>query len=141
MTSRPVRPGSAPFRGVTKHARAKEQERSSWAGPHLVLATWDTSGVGSVVTDVINFGTIFEGQPFFAYGVEPQEDQILTAGDYPFTSCGVASWVRTPPTNDRGESFYIGASIWINVQSNNEYRLRFRFGFEGIAIRNREYIG
>lgn len=143
MTSRPkTPPGSAPYRGVERAARAREVDRNAWAGNNLVVTSWDTIGSGTTVTPSLTFGAVFEDRPFFSYGVELQENETLATGDYPFTSCGVQEWQTViSETDDRGIPFYSGAIVWIRVSSTQSYRLRFRFAFEGIVIRNREYVG
>jgi hypothetical protein len=102
---------------------------------------YDTIGSGELVTELLDFKTVYEGAPFFAYGVELQPGEVLEAGDYPFVSCGVSEWdtniveeddtIKTP--------LYLGASIYINVVSSKQYNLRFRLSFEGIALKNVEY--
>lgn len=142
MTSRPnTPPGSAPFRGIERAGRTRETDRNSWAGSQLVLATWDTIGSGTILTAGITFGVVFEGQPFFSYGVELQENQTLVDNDYPFTACGVSEWQTTVADDERGQLFYTGAVVWIRVDAGTSYRLRFRFAFEGTVIRNREFVG
>jgi hypothetical protein len=133
-------PGSAPFRRIENATRARELDRQGWAGSHLVLAAWDTIGSGTITTEPILFGTVFEDEPFFSYGVELQEDETLVDGDYPFTSCGISEWQTTAPRDVDGKIFYLSGIVWISVVAAKSYRLRFRFGFEGIAMRNREYI-
>lgn len=141
MTVPGTSPASAPFRGIERAQRAREFDRSSWAGSHLVFASWDTIGNGTILTEPIAFGTVFEGQPFFGYGVELQEGETLVAGDYPFTSCGISEWQTTVPRQEESQLFYLSAIVWIRVQASKSYRLRFRFAFEGTAMRNRELIG
>jgi hypothetical protein len=134
--------GSNAYRGLDRAARHREVDRTGWAGSQLVLTTWDTIGSGTILTDLIPFGTVFEGQPFFSFGVELQEEETLTEADYPFVTCGVQEWQRTAESAlQRAERFYTGATIWIAVSSFRQYRLRYRFAFEGTAMRNREHIG
>lgn len=116
-------------------------DRATWADTTQVILTYDTIGSGELVTEMIDFKTVFEDTPFFAYGVELQTGETLETGDYPFVSCGVSEWdtnvveeeetVKTP--------LYLGAAIYINVVSSKQYKLRFRLSFEGIAIKNVEY--
>lgn len=142
MTSRSgTPPGSAPFRGIDRAGKTREVDRNSWAGSQLVLATWDTIGSGTILTGGITFGAVFEGRPFFSYGVELQENETLVDGDYPFTACGVSEWRTTELADERAQPFYTGAVVWIRVDANFPYRLRFRFAFEGTVVRNREHIG
>lgn len=142
MTSRPnTAPGSAPFRGLERAARTRETDRNSWAGNNLVVTTWDTIGSGTTQTGGLTFGSVFEGRPFFSYGVELQENETLVDGDYPFTACGVLEWTTTVAADERAQLFYTGAVVWIRVDAGTQYRLRFRFAFEGTVIRNREFVG
>lgn len=116
-------------------------DRDTWAGPHLVVTAYDTVGSGEFNTELIEFGTVFEDAPFFAYGVELAENETLVDGDYPFVSCGVSQWEVTKTEEDvAGLNYYLGAYVWVNVVSSKQYRLRFRLSFEGTAMKNVEYF-
>ena len=125
---------------VRKAAKRQELDRATWAQPIQVVAAYETEGVGELITDVIDFGTAFEGPPFFSYGVELMEDQVLVEGDFPFVTCGVQEWVLSGEASDDVPARYIGAVVWIRVSSATRYRLRFRLSFEGVAFRNAEFL-
>lgn len=143
MTARHGGSVSHAYQGINRSNRQREVSRTAWAGSNLVLTAWDTIGSGTTLTDLIEFGTIFEGQPFFSFGVELQEDETLVEGDYPFVTLGVQEWQRTEQTteDDITLRFYTGAVVWIAVTASKSYRLRHRLAFEGTAMRQRQHIG
>ena len=119
-----------------------ELDRETWADTSVVVAARDTIGAGELITELIDFGTVFEEAPFFSFGVEAQEGEVLEPGDFPFVSVGVSEWqvTKTDEGDPNTPTYYLGAYVWINVVSRKPYRLRFRFSFEGIALRNVEYF-
>lgn len=141
--SRPHTPGSSSFRGIDNTRRSREIDRSAWAGDGREVLVWQTQGTGYVVTPEIKFRTVFDGEPFFSYGVELQEGETLAEGDFPFVSAGVAQWgiIRSNVTDDERPVFYTSAVIWIAVDATKEYKLQWRFAFQGTVMRNREHIG
>lgn len=133
--------GSHAYRGINRGTRRREVDRSAWAGSQLVFTSWDTIGAGTTLTELIPFGVVFEGQPFFSFGVELQEGETLVAGDYPHVAAGVQEWERTAQTGfAEAERFYTGARVWISVSSSKAYKLRHRLAFEGTVMRHREHI-
>lgn len=127
------------YRGLDRSTRSKRLDEGAWAGPSLVVASYDVEGPGSLTTEEISFGTVFESVPFFAWGVELVEGGVLQEGDYPFATAGVSSWNQTS-SSEEGQPYYLGAFIYISVVSSFSYKLRFRFSFEGLAMRNVEYF-
>ena len=121
---------------IRKAATRQNLDRDTWAGNTLVILSYDTQGVGVIQTGVLDFGIVYEGPPFFSYGVEVQSGQALVSGDFPEVSAGVASWEIT----EGAMPFYLGADLWITVRANSPYRLRFRLSFEGISMRNTEHF-
>ena len=130
-------PGYAKVRRAIKR---RELERSTWAQPIQVVVSYDTLGVGELTTDPIMFGTVYEGPPFFSYGVELAEGETLVDGDFPFVTCGVQAWITGEEVSDVRPVPYIGAVVWIRVASSTRYQMRFRLSFEGMAFRNTEYL-
>jgi hypothetical protein len=129
------------YRNIRKAATDIRLDRDTWAKNSVVIMAYDTSGVGTFETEVIDFGLVFEDTPFFAYGAELQPGQTLIDGDFPIINCGVGEWATTKPEDDPGaKPFYIGASLWIVVNATTPYNLRFRLSFEGIAMSNVEYF-
>lgn len=126
---------------VRRANERKELDRGTWAGTQLLIVTYDTFGVGEIETELIDFGVVFDGVPFFAYGVETLPDQILTVGDFPLVTVGVRSWHTTEADEDsQAKLFYLGAFLWISIGATTTYRLRFRLSFEGTTMRNVEYF-
>lgn len=116
-------------------------DRATWADTTQVILAYDTIGSGELVTEMLDFKTVFEGTPFFAYGVELQPGETLEEGDYPFVSCGISEWeTNLVEEEETGKTpVYLGAAVYINVVSSKQYKLRFRLSFEGIAVKNVEY--
>ena len=130
------------YRSLRQATARQELDRATWADTTQVLLAYDTVGSGTLTTELLEFRTVFEGAPFFAYGVELQPDEILSPSDYPFVTCGIAEW-ETNTVDEDGNlldfPIYLGAYIYINVVSSKQYKLRFRLSFEGIALKNVEY--
>ena len=125
-----------------RQADLKQQfDRATWADTTQVILTYDTVGSGELVTEMLDFLTVFEGTPFFAYGVELADGETLEPGDYPFVTCGISEWeTNLVDEEETGKTpVYLGAAVYINVVSSKQYKLRFRLSFEGIAIKNVEY--
>jgi hypothetical protein len=126
---------------IRRAEQAKQLDRATWAGPTVLIFAYDTIGRGVIETELLDFGLVFEGPPFFSYGAEVQPGQALVAGDYPEITLGVKEWHRSDIEIDsRAVPFYLGAYLWISIQSASTYRLRFRLSFEGTAVRNVEYF-
>ncbi len=130
-------PGYVRSRRATKR---QELDRATWAQPIQVVVAYETEGVGELLTDPIDFGVVFEGAPFFSYGVELVEDQTLVSGDFPFVTCGVNEWVTVEEESDQVLQRHTGAVVWIRVSSATQYQMRFRLSFEGVAFRNTEFL-
>lgn len=138
MTSRPVR---NTYPRIRRAETRIELDRGTWAENTFVVMTYDTVGTGVFNTELIDFGVVFEGRPFFSYGVELQGGEELVDNDYPMVTAGVAEWQTTEIVEDQQSlPFYLGAYLFISVDSSSSYRLRFRLAFEGIAMRNVEYF-
>lgn len=134
-----MRYGSANFRRIDQANRAREVERTAWAGPALVMAEWEITAPGTAMAGPFMFATVFEEPPHFSWGVELMAG-TLQGNDYPQATCGIAGWV-IKETRTNGPVLFLGAEIFITVQCQTSYPLRFRFGFEGVALRNPELIG
>lgn len=126
---------------VNRASRARTLDRGTWAENTVVVLTLDVRAPGEQGAHEVAFGTVFEHEPLFTYGVELVEGQTLVARDFPFVSCGVADWtpLQVDPANPE-EVYFVGATLWINIVCNTEYRLRFRLGFEGVAFKNVERL-
>lgn len=129
------------YQRVRKADRKQEFDRATWANTTQVILSYDTIGSGELATGLLDFKTVFEGAPFFAYGVELQPGDTLVEGDYPFVTCGIAEWQTNTNVEDDTAKvpLYLGAYVYISVVSSKQYRLRFRLSFEGIAMKNVEY--
>lgn len=136
-----IGPSSTGFRSVDQARLSRERDRSTWAVEQHEYVLWETFGAGSVLTPPILFKKAFEGQPSFYYGVEADPISPLVAGDYPFLSSGVAEWGIVQANDEGRASFHTSATVWITVDSVNNYTLRWTFTFSGTVMRNREYIG
>lgn len=136
-------PGNA-YPRIRRAERSRQLDRDTWAGSTLLVMSYDTAGTGVIESELIDFGVVYEGPPFFSYGVELQAGQTLVSGDYPKVTAGVREWelasTDTENTDARATPFYLGAYLWFSIDADNAYRLRFRLSFEGIAIRNVEYL-
>lgn len=118
----------------------QEFDRNAWADALVVVTTFDTTGFGEAQSGLIDFGTVFENPPFFSYGVELQEGGTLVDGDFPFVTAGVSEWATMDADDQVGVQYYTGANVWVRIASITEYPLRFRFTFEGTAMRNVEHF-
>jgi len=127
------------YPGVRKAATKSRLDQQTWAGNTLLLLSYDTIGAGEFDTPPLDFGLVFEGAPFFSFGVELQPGEVLLPSAYPAVMCGVREWqVTEVEADDQTTPYYIGASLWIFVSS--PYLLRFRLSFEGITMRNVEHF-
>lgn len=129
------------YPSIRRADTAKDLDRQTWAGLTTLTFSYDTVGRGIVETELLDFGLVFEGPPFFSYGVETQPGETLVSGDYPEVTLGVKEWHITETEGDsRAIPFYLGAYVWISIGSATSYKLRFRLSFEGIAVRNVEHF-
>jgi hypothetical protein len=129
------------YNRVRRAEQRKDLDRLTWSGTSVAQVAYETIGSGQFITEVLNFGTVFEGTPFFSFGVELIEGQFLVDGDYPFVTAGVSAWEQIPSLeeallNPTRTVHYLGANVWINVASSTQYGLRWRLSFEGITPRN-----
>ncbi len=118
----------------------RQLDRDTWAGISLLVLSYDTEGVGSLETELLDFSTVFEGPPFFSWGVEAGPGQQIFEGDYPAVACGVSRWETTTPSETRVVPMYLGAYVWLSIAAGFPYKLRFRLSFEGTSFRNVEYF-
>jgi hypothetical protein len=129
------------YRNIRKAGTRTKLDRDTWAGISLLVVSYDTEGVGSTETELLDFGTVFEEPPVFSWGVEAAPGQEIFEGDYPAVSCGVIGWETTEVEEDsRAIPYYLGAYAWLSVASGFPYKLRFRLSFEGTTLRNVEYF-
>lgn len=141
MTARPL--GTYPR--IRQADRRTDLDRRTWAGEDKVVMTYDllNTGTGTVETEMLDFGLVFEGPPFFSYGVEVIPGNELVAGQYPQVTAGVREWLVSTADDEYIESaklpFYLGASLWLGVEFT-VMPLRFRLSFEGISMRNVEHF-
>ena len=82
------------YGNVRRKELSRGLDRNTWASLTQVVFEQETEGSGTLVTDPLLFGTVFEGPPTLSYGVELQEGQTLVDRDYPFVSAGVASYIQ-----------------------------------------------
>lgn len=128
------------YRRIRQANKRQALDRGQWADETQLLIANDFSGAGSQLIDV-EFGIVFDGAPLYSWGVELQEDEILTPGDYPHVTSGVSSWVtKQASTNEQSNLLYLGASIWFRTVSSRDYRTRLRMSFEGVAFKNPQYF-
>lgn len=135
-----TRSGPGTYPQIRKAERVRQLDRNTWAGPSLLVFAYDTVGAGVVNTELLDFGTVFEGPPLFTYGAEMLPGESLVEGDFPEITAGVSEWSTTEGVDDRAIPFYLGAYLWISIKSSSSYRLRFRLMFEGTAMKNVEYF-
>lgn len=130
------------YSNIRKAEIRRDLDRNTWAGPVQVLSTYATVGTGEFVTEAIEFGAVFEGRPFFAFGVELQESSpALVDGDFPLVGGGVTEWVvKEVPDDENKTVFYVGAYVWVTVVATTPYEMLWRFSFDGTAMRNVEYF-
>lgn len=128
------------YRRVRRSNIRQALDRGQWADPVQLIVAFDFDGAGSELVD-IDFGLVFEGSPLYSWGVELQEDEILTPDDYPHVTSGVSSWKTKQVTEDKpGVLLYLGATVWYRSVSSRTYRTRLRTSFEGIAYKNPQYF-
>lgn len=128
------------YPGVRRASKRTELDRETWANRTNLLVTYDFVAPGTVVTETLSFGEVFEGYPDFAYGVELIEGQVLVAGDFPMVNAGVAVWDQTIPEGSQLPRI-MGASLFLAVFCSTAYQLRFRFSFNGTAFSNPTLLG
>jgi len=128
------------YREIKTADRRTELDRATWAGPVQLILSYELSGVGEHVSEMISFGTVYESKPFFSYGVELAPDEILTPGDFPLVSVGIGAWDITDSDDEDKTPFYLGAQVWFNTTTVQVYRYLFRLSFEGVAVRNTEFF-
>jgi hypothetical protein len=130
------------YKNINNAFMKTELDRQTWASQGVVVQALDIIGSGEVLTNLIDFGTVFQSAPAFAYGVELQPGETLVTGDYPFVTCGVSEWSQYAPHPELASAtpLYGGAYLWINVSSSKPYKLRFRFSFEGTIFKNVERL-
>lgn len=114
---------------VIRDARRKvEHERSQWVGETQVIFTLETNSIGSTTTEILSFGSTFEGKPFLSWHVELL-DGALQPGSYPIVNVFVAEWDSTKLATDL--YVYRGASFGIQVSSSVTYHLGFLVSLVG----------
>ncbi len=128
------------YRLTRQEDRRTQLDRQTWAGPVQLILTYELTGAGEHTSEMIPFGAVFEGKPFFSFGVELAEDETLTDGDFPLIMAGVGEWDLTEIDNADEDPFYLGAKVWFNAVSKQSYAYLFRLSFEGVAVRNTEYF-
>lgn len=130
------------YQNIARANKKTELDKGTWASQGVVIYTLDVKGSGELLTDAIDFGTVFQSPPAFAFGVELQEGETLATGDFPFITCGVSEWNTFQPHPEVPSAglLYGGAYLWINVSSSKQYALRFRFSFEGTIFKNVERL-
>ena len=115
-------------------------DRGQWAEDTQLIIAFDFDGVGAEQVDV-EFGIVFEGAPLYSWGVEMQEDETLSPGDFPHVTSGVAAWnTKEASTNSEGRLLYLGATVWYRSVASRGYRTRLRTSFEGIIFKNPQYF-
>lgn len=127
------------YREIRQADSRTELDRATWAGPVQLLLTYELIGVGEHISEMIEFGTVFESRPFFTYGVEVAPDTPLATGDFPTAMAGVNEWHVTEDEDERHTRYYLGGRVWFYTVSNSSYRYLFRLSFEGVAVRNTEF--
>ena len=132
------------YRRIRQAQQKDRLDRATWADTTSVFSAYDVTGSGSLITEEISFGVVFDGVPFFSYGVERVADtQELVDGDYPFVAVGVSEWITTEPADpDTASSpiYYLGAKLYVNVVSTTQYNLRLRLLFEGTGFKNTQFF-
>ncbi len=128
------------YRLTRQEDRRTQLDRQTWAGPVQLVLTYELTGAGEHTSEMISFGTVFEGKPFFTYGVELAEGETLIGGDFPLIMAGVGEWDLTEIDNDDEDPFYLGAKVWFNAVTKQTYSYLFRLSFEGVAVRNTEFF-
>lgn len=135
-------PKSRTFDDMLRTERARELDRSAWPGLAREIFVFDTYGTGTTQTPLFTFSNRFEQAPFMDWMVEILPGWSISGVDAPYTSAGVLQWVST--VLPRGGEMYQGAQLFVAIKMNDplsEMGLRWRFSFEGIVLRNNEYIG
>jgi hypothetical protein len=125
---------------IRKEDNRTELDRATWAGPVQLILTYELTGIGEHTSEMIQFGTVFESKPFFAYGIELMEGQTLVDGDFPLGMAGVSEWDITEIDNEFETPFYLGAKVFFHTDTSSLYSYLFRLSFEGIAVRNTEHF-
>lgn len=128
------------YRRIRRSNLRRDLDRDQWASEVQLIIAFDFDGVGAQQVDV-DFGIVFEGSPLYSWGVELQEDDVLTPGDFPHVTSGVAAWKTKEVTEDKpGTLLYLGATVWYKSVASRAYRTRLRTSFEGTAFRSPQYF-
>jgi hypothetical protein len=117
----------------------RELDRNTWANYTVVVVRYETTGSGSFLTPVIDFGVRYSGAPYVSFGPQQSVVGSLVEGDYPHVTVGVAEWV----TRSSGEEAdtrgvipeHIGAKLWISVSAETSYAITHHLVFEGVAMK------
>lgn len=117
----------------------RELDRNTWASHTVVVLRYETTGSGSFLTPVLDFGVRFSGPPHVSFGPQQSEVGSLVEGDYPHVTVGVAEWVTKSSGEDadaRGViPEHIGATLWISVSAETAYKITHHLVFEGVAMK------
>lgn len=128
------------YSSIRRETKKSQLDRQTWAGPLQLILTYELTGVGEHISEMISFGTVFESKPFFAWGVELANPEELTTGDFPTCIAGVQEWEVSETHDEDEEPMYLGARIFFLTDSTRTYRFLFRLSFEGVAMRNTEHF-
>ena len=123
------------YPGVRRANKKIELDRTNWADRTAIELVQDVVAPGLVETEMLPFKIVYEGYPDFSYGVELMEGEVLEAGDFPFVNAGVSLWDQTFPETGALPRVQ-GATLFMAIQCTTDYRLRFRFLFQGTAFKN-----
>lgn len=133
------------FRNIRSAEFRHDLDAGMVAGVDRVVWRIESRGTpgqfGSVTTlPSDTFGVAFQGKPFFSWGVEVVDGNVnLQEGLFPFVTAGVYEWQTMPTQNEGVEPRYVGASVYLGVQSGWEYEYVFTFSFEGVVFRSPEF--
>ena len=93
---------SRPYHELRRRQIMDRMSTEAWAEPTLLVIAYDVQGRGGFLSEMLEFGTPFEGTPLFTYGVELAADETLARGDFPHVSCGVGKWKTEDGRPPRG---------------------------------------
>lgn len=126
------------YGGINRTNRRRELDRRTWAESSLFVFPVDAADSPTSQVFLIDFLTVFEGQPIFRWGVELRpESKALVSGSYPYMNAGVGLWTETgPEPPEGGVTLYSGATVWVRFGNASGYLYTFRFGFEGTVFKN-----
>lgn len=93
------------------------------------------TSVGESTVDV-PFPIMFTQEPWFSFGFVMDDNQPVTAGEYPFGAATVTRWIKEREIEGAFEGYYTGCTLVFSVSGPADARVWMHCTFDGKALRN-----